>query len=82
MLFGGLEASEFMEICKIYPESVWNLDFYKKKSAEFPKKSEKMKQKMRPKGAQGAAKGAQKCHEHPQRSVDVSNFGARSSPED
>jgi len=40
MVFEGSEASEFMEICKFYQKSAWNLNFYKK-SAEFPKESEK-----------------------------------------
>ena len=81
MVFEGSEASEFMEICKIYQKSVWNLNFYKK-SAEFPPKMEKMRQEMRPKGAQGAAKGALNAYDTEQRSGNVSNFGARSSPED
>ena len=56
MVLGGSEASEFMEICKIYQESVWNLNFYKK-SAEFPKKSEKWSKKCGPRGPKGRPRG-------------------------
>ena len=56
MVFEGSEASEFMEICKIYQKSVWNLNSYKK-SKEFPKKSEKLGKKCGPRGTKGRPRG-------------------------
>ena len=56
MVFEGSEASEFMEICKFYQKSAWNLNFYKK-SAESPKKSKTWGNKGSQRGPKGRPRG-------------------------